>query len=151
MPIRRPGVLGLLLLLGAVTGCEGEAASAVTVPTEAAAVAYVAPAGAPTFCTTLADSARIALIPHAVGALSAETRVIEARLELTGGIDELQAALEEVRAEQAYGRLGSAMEELVDTLSRALDGPLTDADRTDISEDLDAVGQQAQPICRFPS
>jgi hypothetical protein len=149
--ICRPSALGLLMLLGAVTGCEAEADRTVSVSTDAAVVSYAAPDGAPSFCTTLAGSTRLAAIPRAIGALAAETGTVEARLDLTAGIDDLQAVLEDVRADEGHERLGSAIEQLVATLTSAMDSPLTDAVRTGISDDLDAVGRQAQPICRFPS
>jgi hypothetical protein len=149
--IRRPGVLGLLIVLAAVTGCTPPAGSPEPVRTDAAVVSYAAPAGAPAFCSTLAGSTRLGDISRAVGALAAETGTVEARLQLTGGIDDLEAVLDEVRAEGGYERLGSALEQLVATLSDAMDSPLTDSAGTDIGADLDEVGRQAQPICRFPS
>lgn len=151
MLIRRPSVLGLLIPLAAVTGCEGPADRDEAVSTDAAVVSYEAPAGAPAFCSTLAGSTRIADLPRAVGALAAETGTVEARLQLTAGIDDLQAVLDEVRAEGGHERLRSALEQLVTTLAGALDSPLPDSAGSDISVDLDAVGRQAQPICQFPS
>jgi hypothetical protein len=147
----RPGVLGLLILLGAVTGCTGDADRAEPVSADVAVPSYAAPPGAPHFCTTLAGSTRILGIPRAVGALSAGTGTADAKLELTGGIDDLRAVLDEVRAEDGHERLESAVERLVDTLAAVRDRPLTAAARAGVSADLDAVGRHVQPVCQLPS
>ncbi len=149
MRTSRPGVLGLLILLGAVTGCKS-AADPVE-PADAAVPSYAAPPGAPDFCTMLAGSTRIAGIPRAVGALAAETGTAHAHVMLTGGIDDLGAVLDEVRAEDGHERLGTALERLVATLTSVRDRPLTDSARADVSAELDAVGRYVQPVCQFPS
>lgn len=151
MRTSRPGILGLLILLGAVTGCKGDADRAEPVSADAAVPSYAAPPRAPDFCTTLAGSTRIAGIPRAVGALAAGTGTVEARLELTGGIDDLRAVLDDVRGEDRDERLESALERLVATLADVRDGPLTAAARADVSADLDAVGRHVQPVCQLPS
>jgi hypothetical protein len=47
--------------------------------------------------------------------------------------------------------VAAVLERLVDSLTRAMDGPLPDSLRAEVAGDLDTLGRLTQPICDFPS
>ena len=144
-------LLGLpILLLTATAGCTSAGATAPPTRADVAVASYSPPAGAPGFCARLAASTRLTDLPSAIGVLTAEPGDIEANLDLDAAIEELRAVLEEVRSGAGQIKVETSIEELVEALRRAGQGPVTDTVRTAIVHGLDDVGARVPPICRFP-
>lgn len=151
MLLGRPGVLGLLVVLGATAGCSAEAEQPSRLAADVAVAAYEPAAGAPHFCALLAASTHLTGLPGAVGSMAAESRTVEAQLDLSAGIAELRAVLDDVRSETGYTDVETVLQDLVVSLTSAIQGPLTDVVRVAISDGLDAVGRRVQPVCTFPT
>lgn len=140
----------LLVLVTATAGCTAQAAE--THAADGLAVpAYQPPAGAPRFCTELAGSTHLATLPRAVGTLTAKSDDVDARHDVSLAIADLEPVLTEVRARPGYPALETALADLVAALHKATEAPLDDGITQAISSGLDAVGEQAQPVCRFPA
>jgi hypothetical protein len=144
----RPGVLGLLIGLSLAAACSTEQTAPVP---DAAVASYSAPRDAPAFCARLANSTELPRVPAAIGSLAAGAGPVEAKLSLTGAISELRTVQDDVRAASGYAALEADLDGLVAALTQATDGPLTQPVLSSISEGLAAVGEHAQPVCRFPA
>lgn len=151
MHIGRPSILGLLVLVSMTVSCSADTDEPAPVESDAAVASYAAPDDAPSFCTRLARSTHLTAIPTAVGSLAAGTDAIEARVTLSGAIRELRAVRDDVRAEGGFEALEADLAGLVEALTLAMDGPLTDPVRIAVADGLDGVGELAQPVCRFPA
>jgi len=140
----------LLVLVTATAGCTAEAAE--THAADGIAVAaYQPPAGAPRFCTELAGSTHLTTLPRAVGTLAAKSDDVDARHDVNLAIADLEPVLTEVRARREYPALDTALADLVAALHKATEASLDDGVTKAISSGLDAVGEQVQPVCRFPA
>ena len=152
MLIGRPGVLGLLALFlaGIAAGCtasaEGDAAPR---RADVALPSYTADGDAPEFCALLAGSTRLTVLPSALGRLAGEAGNVEARLDLSGAINELEAIHQDLGSGDR--ELATALDDLVGALTRARDGSLTAGVRDAVSTGLDDVGRLTQPLCEFPT
>ncbi|WP_137160616.1 hypothetical protein [Blastococcus sp. CCUG 61487] len=147
----RSGVVGLAVaavLAAALTGCGGDDDRAI--PDDAALPAYLAPSGAPDFCTDLAASRELGDLPTSMGTLTTGPDVV-ARTQVSRAVQEMRNVLAEVRSEGGQEQLAAALEELVAALRSVLDGELTDPVRAAVSDGLRRVGEQAQPTCGFPT
>jgi hypothetical protein len=151
MRIRGARVLGLLLLLSALTGCENRDGTVVPAADGDVAVpSYEAPPQAPDLCVPLAGSRHVSTIPTAVGTLMLEPADEHARRELAGAVTELEAVLAYVWREPGSRDLRPGMQELIAALYSATVNPVDDQLATRIGERLDAVAEQVQPMCEFP-
>jgi len=148
----RLGLLGLLVLLGATTGCSAPAAATPrAVAATPALPGYRPPAGAPALCVMLARSSHLAGVAPALGALAAGAGTTGAQRRLADAADDLRAVLTEARGERADAAVVVALEKLVAALSSASHGtPAADVP-VRIRTGLDAVGTLTQPVCEFPS
>ena len=153
--MRLRGVVGALLCGLVLTGCTGSATPA---PDRVAGGAGAAgldgwrpPAGAPGFCTALADAEHIDKIPEAVGLLMADPADPYQAWRLAQSTEDLREARDAVRREGAHAELAAALDELVDALALASSGPLDQAVTERIADGLSDVGRQAQPPCEFPT
>jgi hypothetical protein len=131
-----------------VAACSAEQVEPVP---DAAVASYEAPGDAPAFCARLANSTELPRVPAAIGSLAAGISPVEAKLSLIGAISELRTVQDDVRAASEYAALEAHLDDLVAGLTEATNGPLTQPVLTSISEGLEAVGEHAQPVCRFPA
>ena len=145
------GALGLLLLLGSVAACTGEASTPQEPSGVAALPAYEPPSGAPEFCALLAGSTHLATVPSALGVLTVDPSDATARQELTGAVEDLRPVLEDVRFAVEHADLETAVEDLVAALAAASGGRLTDDTSETVARALTAVAEQTQPVCEFPA
>jgi hypothetical protein len=151
MIFRGPGVLGLLVLLGALTACTSEASTPPEVAGTPALAGYHAPPHAPGFCGLLAGSTHLRTIPAAVGTLAVDSSDAAARQELAAAVVDLRAVLDDVRYAVEYADLETAVEDLVDALTEASGGRLPAELSDTIARTLTAVADEAQPACEFPT
>jgi len=152
MIIGRSTLAGLLLVLAGVgTGCSAPAEAGFEAPPADVAVPSDAAAGAPGYCSDLAGSTSLSLVPSAVAALDGGSGEVEARFDLTAAIDELRTVLAGVEDAGGQADLEAALHGLIDTLGGAAGAgngtPVPDG----VAEGLDEVGRLVQPVCRFPS
>ncbi len=147
--LRLPGLLILLLL--AITGCSSADAGAPRLPPDAAVASYVPPAGAPSFCSTLARGGDLVGVSRAMGVRTVAPQDVEATLALSGAITELRGVLGDMKSQGSPHGLEASVENLVNVLQQARDGTVTDALRTAVVSGLDDVGSRLQPICGFPT
>ena len=151
MIFRRPGALGLLVLVSALSACSSSAAPVVTEqPGVAALPSYVAPARAPGFCAVLARSTHLTGLPAALGRLSVDPADADARLEVAGAVADLRPVLDDVRYAVEYADLETTVENLVATLTEVSGGRLRDDVGERIGAALGTLGELAQPACEFP-
>jgi hypothetical protein len=153
--MRLRAVVGAVLCGLVLTGCTGSGTPA---PDRVASGAEVAgldgwrlPAGAPEFCTALADAEHVDKIPEAVGLLMADPADPYQAWRLTQSTGDLREARDAVRREGAHAELAAALDELVDALVVASSGPLDQEATERIADGLADVGRQAQPPCEFPT
>jgi hypothetical protein len=151
MIFRRPGALGLLVLVGALSACSSSAAPVVTEPGVAALPSYVAPARAPGFCELLARSTHLTALPAALGRLSVDPADADARQEVAGAVTDLRPVLDDVRYAVEYADLETAVENLVTTLTEVSGGRLRDDVGERVGSALTTLGELAQPACEFPT
>lgn len=150
MPLTGAGRLGVpALVLAALAAC-GPADDARPAAGGAALPSYDAPAGAPDFCTRLAGIGGLNRLPVSVGTLLSGAHV-EARTQVSQVVRELRGVLADVRDDGGADDLGTALEELVQSLGSAVDGPLTPPVGDAVAAALQQVGAQAQPLCGFPT
>ena len=151
MIIRRPAVLGLLLLLGSLSACTSNASTPPEASGAPALHGYEAPSGAPGFCALFADSTHLRAIPLALGALGVDVDDAGARQQLADAIVDLRAVLDDVRYSVEYADLETAVEALIAALTEAAGGRVS-ADLSDtVAGSLTDVAGQAQPACEFPT
>ena len=151
MTLRRPAVLGLLFLVGAVTACSSSAAPVAVEPGVAALPSYVAPAQAPGFCELLANSTHLTTLPAALGQLSADPQNADARLEVAGAVTDLRPVLDDIRYAVEYAALETVVANLVAALTEVSAGRLRDDVGERISSALTRLGELAQPVCGYPT
>ena len=147
----RPRVVGLLILLGSLTACTSHASAPPEPSGTAALPGYDAPSGAPAFCALLAGSTHLAQVPSALGTLAVDPSDPAARQVLAAAVDDLRAVLDDVRSDVAHADLETAVEDLVGTLTEAAGGRLGDGTGEVVGAALTAIGEQAQPVCEFPT
>lgn len=116
----------------------------------AALPAYDAPAGTPDFCARLAGIGGLSRLPVSIGTLVSRVDV-EARTQVSQVLRELRGVLSDVRDDGGAEELEAALDELVQTLGAAVDGPTTPPVGDAVSAALQEVGAQAQPSCGFPT
>jgi hypothetical protein len=146
--VSRFRVAGLLVPLLATVACTGGEPEPAVRRSDVALQSYAAPGGAPAYCALLAESLHLTGVAGSVGMLTVRPGDVEARLQLAAAADELTAVRDEVSPD---GRLTHAIDGLVEALTEARSGSLTDSVRADISAGLDDVGRLAQPDCDFPA
>lgn len=151
MRIGWPGVLGLLILLGAPAACSVQPSAPEAVAAAPALPGYRAPAGAPAFCAVLARSPHLAGVAPAMGALAAEAGNSDARRRLADAAADLDAVLTETRRDHADAALDAALEDLVAALTSASHGSLAAGVPERVRAGLDTVGTLAQRVCEFPT
>lgn len=151
MIIRRSAVVGLLVLLGALTACTSEASTPPQASGAPALPGYRPPSGAPGFCALLAGSTHLGTLPTALGALAVDPSDTPARQELAGAVADLRAVLDDLRLAVEYADLETAVEDLVDALTEAAGGrPPAELGDT-VARALTEVADRAQPACEFPT
>ena len=149
--------VGLAVLVGALTGCDPDRASAPSAASPAAAgsevavPAYAAPSGAPPFCVRLSRTTALPEVPAALGVLAAEPGNEPALHRLGEAVTELEAVLAEVVDAGGQARLTAGLEDLLAFLHSATVNPVDDQLRGRISTSLDVVGHEVQPVCEFPT
>jgi hypothetical protein len=132
-------------------GCTEPAEEPPAPGADAAVASYLAPAGAPGFCTRLAASTHLDGVPLAIGTLTADARNEDAVGQLEGAVADLEAVLDDVAEQDVPDELTARFEDLLASLYSATLNPVDDALRTRISERLAALGTQVQPVCEFPT
>jgi len=151
MRIGGPTWLGLVVVIGVTAGCTAPAEAPAPPGSEPAVAAYRAPAGAPRFCARLAGSTRVAVVPLAVGTLTAEPGNRHAVAQLRYAISDLGAVLDDVSGQHRYDDVAVGLENLLAALHSATVNPVDDSLRSRITDRLSAVGTLVQPVCEFPT
>lgn len=150
MRIRAAASGGLpALALAVLVGCGADAAEPAA-EVEVAMPSYVAPDGAPAFCTGLAGSRELGALPASMGTLTAGADV-EARTQVSRAVRELRAVLADVRDDGEHDDLATALDGLVRSLGEVIDGELSEPVRAAVTSGLEQVGATAQPACGFPT
>jgi hypothetical protein len=144
-------VLGLLVLLGALTACTSNASTPPQTSGTPALHGYQAPSGAPAFCTLLAGSTHLRTLPTALGTLAVDTSDAGARQELAGAVADLRAVLEDIRLAVEYADLETAVEDLVEALTEAAGGRLPAELSDTVARTLAEIADRSQPACEFPT
>src|SRR4051812_2638356 len=149
--LRLPGLLILLLL--ATTACSSPTADAGarTAPQDAAVASYSPPAGAPGFCSTLAQGSQLPKVSDAMGVLAVAPGDVGAKVTLGDAVTELRGVLQEMKSQGGPLEVEAAVEHLVSALQQAKNETVTDAVRAAVFDGLDDVGSGVQPICGFPT
>lgn len=137
------------LLLAAVAAC-GPAEDARPAGATAAVPSYEAPDGAPGFCTRLAEVGGLDRLPASVGELL-DGPDVEARTQVSQVVRDLRTVLADVRDEGGHEEVATALEDLVEGLGAAVDGPLTGPVADAVTGGLRQVGALTQPACGFPA
>lgn len=137
----------LCLALG--TGCT-DSGGAGTGPADAVAGGYRLPEGAPQFCAQLADGEALEDLPTAVGRLLVDPEDTQEAWRLTEARGALEDVRDALRRTDRHQDLEAALDEVIDALTLAAAGPLTDGTVRRMVAGLDAVGAEAQPICELP-
>ncbi len=137
------------LVLAALAGCV-PADDAPPSGATAAVPSYVAPAGAPDFCTGLAAVGGLDRLPASMGALLRGTDV-EARTQVSQVVRDLRTVLSDVRDEGGHEEVATALEDLVQGLGAVVEGPITGPVADAVSGGLRQVGALTQPACGFPT
>ena len=152
--MRLQGVVGAVLCGLVLTACTGSGTPAPGGASRAEVAGldgWRPPAGAPEFCTALAEAEHIDKIPEAVGQLLADPADPYQAWRLEQSTGDLQEARDAVRREGSHAELAAALDELVEALALASSGSLDQAVTERIADGLSDVGRQAQPPCEFPT
>jgi hypothetical protein len=147
--ISRPRILGLLFPLLAATACTDSDPQVAATRIDVAVQSYAPDEGVPGWCATLAGSTHLTDIAAAIGTLTAREGDVEAKLALAAAVDDVRAVADEI-AGGGQVDLAAAFDRLSKALTRAKDGPLTDASRAAVVTALDEAGRLVQPVCEFP-
>jgi hypothetical protein len=146
----RVGGLGLLTLV-AVSGCAFAGDPAREAGATAQVPGYEAPAGAPAFCTGLAAATHVGGIPTAVGMLTVDRGDTAAVQQLEAAIGDLEEVLDDVSGDDRNARVTAALEDVLASVHSATRNPLDDGLLDRLTFRLEALGDEVQPLCEFPT